>query len=202
MSFAIVGAQRSGKSTLAKKIAELRNWHYHDASVTEIMKEYGVNGVGNLSIEDRIGAQEFLLTRFIEKLRAAPRPLITDRTPIDMIGYALGEVTMHNTDEATGLRIHNYVERCLEETRKNFDTIVLVRPLPTYTPDPKSPPPNRGYQTQIQMIIEGALMHVSDDLIVVPVFSTDFQERVDDALYELDRRMNEYVRAAKYLSLH
>ncbi|CAN0470801.1 unnamed protein product, partial [Phaeothamnion confervicola] len=150
------GAHRSGKTTLARAAAQRLGRHFHDASVTRIMKEAGVDGVADLPIPQRIAAQEFLLKRFVAELAKAPRPAITDRTPLDMIAYTLGEVTMHNTDAATGRRIYAHVQHCLDETARHFETIFVVRPLPQFDADPSKPPDNQAYQWETQFLIEGA----------------------------------------------
>jgi hypothetical protein len=191
MSFGFAGAHRTGKTTLAKRVAEDLGYHYHDASVSKIMKEAGINAVGDVPIEQRMEAQEFLLTRYLRDLAQAPRSMVTDRTPLDMIGYMLGEVTMHNTTAEVGDRVHAYFERCIEATVQHFDTIILVRPLDNYVADPKSPPLNRGYQDLVQMIIEGAAWNVSGVLYVETLYTTNFDQRVDTSKRFIIDRMAE-----------
>ena len=78
-----------------------------------------------------------------------------------MIGYCLGEVTMHNTTPQLGERISAYVLECLEATLTHFDTVIVIRPLPIYTVDRKSPPLNLAYQNLVQLLIEGAANQVT-----------------------------------------
>jgi hypothetical protein len=202
MSFGFAGAHRTGKTTLAKRVAEELRFCYHDASVSKIMKEAGINAVGDVPIEQRMEAQEFLLTRYLKDLSLAPRPLVTDRTPLDMIGYMLGEVTMHNTTAEVGERVHAYWERCIEATVQHFDTIILVRPLDAYMADPKSPPLNLGYQTTVQMIIEGAAWAVTGAVYVETLFTTDLGARVDISKQFILDRMDEISRQSAAVRKH
>jgi hypothetical protein len=154
-------------------------WHYHDASVTKIMQAAGVDPVGDLTLEERLPAQWKLLTQYLHDISILPRPFITDRSPLDMIAYMLGEVTMHNTSAEFGQEIDEYVNACVVATRNNFDSIIILRPLPTYAAADGKPPPNPAYQWQSQMIMEGAynLIRASVNGLIVPVDAYDFEYR-------------------------
>jgi predicted ATPase len=179
MGFGLAGAHRSGKTTLAKDIAERGKMHLHEASVSALAREIGVNSVAELPILQRIEVQEHILSRFIEDFVKAPRPCVTDRTPLDMAAYMLGEVTMHNTSEIEDRAINAYVQRCLDETARHFDAVVITRPLADYAYDPKSPPPNRSYQRGIQFLIEGAANQLNRQLASAVLTTNDHESRVE-----------------------
>jgi hypothetical protein len=202
MSFGFAGAHRTGKTTLAKQVAEDMGFHFHDASVSKIMRAHGIDVVGDIPLHQRIGAQEFLLDKFIENIAWAKRPMITDRTPLDMIGYMLGEVTMHNTDRELAERIDAYVVKCLQATLKHFDTIILVRPLTLYTVDPKSPLPNLAFQSLIQFIIEGAARQVDHIVYAHTLVTSDFQRRRDESQLIFHGRMEQVGQEAKAVVQH
>jgi hypothetical protein len=202
MAFGIAGAHRVGKSTLAKLVAEDLKMTFHDASVSKIMREAGINAVGDVPLEARVEAQEFLLRRYLKDLQWAPRPLVTDRTPLDMIGYMLGEITMHNTDAKLGARIQNYVEECLGATLVHFDTIIVVRPLTTYVEDPDKPPMNRAYQTLVQFIVEGAATTCEDAVFVNHIDVEDLARRRELANDILSNRMTELAEQSKAVQRH
>jgi AAA domain len=203
MAFGFAGAHRTGKTTLAKLVAEDLGWHYHDASVSRIMKEAGINAVGDVPMEARIEAQEFLLQRYLQNLSKAPRPIITDRTPLDMVGYCLGEVTMHNTTPELGMRIDNYVHTCLCATLEYFDTVIVVGQLPTeYAVDPTKPPPNLGYQTLVQLLIEGAAVQINHSMYIEWLDASDLQERRNGSKEILMGRMAQLTEHAKQVSRH
>jgi predicted ATPase len=155
------GAHRTGKTTLAKAISKEMGFHYHDASVTKIMRECGINGVADIPLIERIQVQNFILDRFCADVKKAPKRSICDRTPLDMIGYMLGEVTMHNTPADLHGPISNYVDRCLKATEQHFDLVLFVRPLPLFVVEEGKPPENKAYQTLVQYIIEGASQNLN-----------------------------------------
>jgi predicted ATPase len=179
--FGFCGASGVGKSTLARKTAEAMHLHFHESSVTRLMKEGGFNDVADMPPVQRILAQEFVLTRYLQEIEKAPRPCITDRTPIDMLAYTLGEVTMHNTDPIVAKKIDAYVDRCLVEAMRHFHTIIILRPLPFYQADVKRPPPNAAYRWNIQFLCEGALKMISDTVQECTIFTHDLAERVECA---------------------
>jgi hypothetical protein len=181
--FGLAGAHRSGKTTLAKRVAEDLGIHYHDASISKFAKELNINAVGDLPVAERVKVQEHILKRYCEEIDKIGRdrmPAITDRTPLDMIGYMLGEVTMHSTTPEDGKLIAHYVDRCLAATLRHFDTIIVLRPLPTYTADPKSPPESLAYQWQNQMIVEGALAQLNQmPLQQARLLTVDLEQRAE-----------------------
>lgn len=187
--FGFAGAARSGKTTLAKRVAETMGIHYHDASISAIARELGVNAVDDLWLSDRIALQKYILKRYVENLARAPRPAVTDRTPLDMICYMLGEVTMHNTSAEDGAVIYDYVQDCLNETARHFDTVFICRPLPVYVVDPKSPPPNPAYQWQTQFAIEGSLRMVEDRVNICTMLTSDADARAKCAVDEINERL-------------
>jgi hypothetical protein len=202
MSFGLAGAHRTGKTTLAKQVAEDLGYSYHNGSVSAIMREFGIDAVGDIPLQQRIEAQEFLLGKYLQNLHWAPRPMITDRTPLDMIGYMLGEVTMHNTDPVLAKRIDAYVVKCLEAALTQFDTIVICRPLTKYVVDAKSPPLNPAFQSAIQFLIEGACRQVDDTIFIQTLMTTDFQTRRAHTGQIFKERLDDLVGQSKKFARH
>lgn len=130
---------------------------YVDASTTALMQEAGFNPVSVMDIETRIKAQEHLLDAYLRLLDRQPPNFVTDRTPIDMLAYTLGEVTMHNTTEEQGERIAAYCDRCVAAAESRFALVIVTEPLKTYEARPDKPPPSKAYQALIHTIICGSL---------------------------------------------
>jgi hypothetical protein len=199
--YALSGAHRTGKTTLAIEVANKLGIHYHDASTSKIAKAAGINIVGDLSIAERLTAQELILDKFIEGVKAAPRPAICDRCPLDMIGYMLAEVTMHNTPLELHQRIQDYVEKCLAMATLHFDMVLMLRPLPTYKVDPDKPPPNVAYQSAVQYAIEGAAQQAAD-LHSGVVLTTNFEGRVEAVSNAIKTRLEQLVEETRSLTRH
>jgi hypothetical protein len=119
------------------------------------MHAKGINPVAPTSVADRLRNQELLLDLFLENLSAAPRPALTDRSPLDMAAYMLAEVGMHSDCAEVDEGITKYVARCLYETNKRFDAIFVVNPLPVYEVDPTKPPPSKAYQWHHRILVGG-----------------------------------------------
>lgn len=161
-----------------------------DSSVTDLMKKAGYNGVADLPLDKRIDAQEQLLTFYQEKLDKAPRPFITDRTPLDMIAYCLGELTMHNSTPEIGMRYASYTARCFAVTAQLFSQIILVRPLPVFEVDATKPPPNLGYQWLIQLLIEGSAAKLDGRVAYSTLLTDKHEDRVRLAAETFERYHN------------
>lgn len=181
MSYAFTGASGTGKTTLAQAVAEVLDMPYHNASVTRLMRSVGFEPVAPCAdLNARITAQEQLLDLFLAELRPLSRPFVTDRTPIDMAAYLLGEITMLNATPEQGARVCRYMAKCLKATRELFDAVLVLRPLPFYDATATRPPPNLAYQIQIQMLIEGALTQIAEQnsLAYAIVYTDDFERRL------------------------
>lgn len=172
------GASRTGKSTLARLCAENLGFTYHEMKTAEIMAGGGFENVGNLPIEQRIAAQEFYLDRYEEIIKGLPRPVLVDRTPLDLIGYLLAEVGMHATTPEQGERIRAYAERALTMANRNFGIIFIPVPLGTYQVADGKAPANSAYQWHTHWIMEGAAQMLRGPTLV-RISATDLQTRVD-----------------------
>ncbi len=187
MIFGLCGASATGKTTLATKVAERMGIHFFDGSFGKFAKALGIDPVAPMSIGERIDMQTHVLDAYLDALNNAPRPLITDRTPIDMIGYMLAEVTMHQKPEPA---IDVYVGQCLMATETFFDTVMVCRPLPFYAVSANRPPPNLAYQACVQYIIEGAL-ETADIGNVKTLITADLEERIYGCVEEIGFRLEE-----------
>jgi hypothetical protein len=201
MLFGLSGAHRSGKSTLARRLSDKLDIHYAPFSTTALMRAAGYDGVADLSVEDRMTAQERLLDAALAFYDTLPRPVITDRTPLDMIGYMLAEIGMHGTPPAIAERAMAYQLRALEATRIRFNCIIVLRPLPGYEADPTKPPENRAYQWHHQYIVEGAAMNLGVvDLYLLQ--TTTLDDRLARAGGFITRQMTELKESLALVSVH
>ena len=205
MSWALSGSSGSGKTTLAKALAEKMNVHYHDASTTKLMGEIGFNPVGpSASLDERITAQEHLLRRFVESLRKLPRPFITDRCPIDMAAYMLGEITMLNSTLEQGRRVDKYVNDCMTALFHNFDAVLTVRPLSAYEAASTRPPRNPAYQWKIQYLIDGLIANIDeqDYTSIRAIIVKPLDERIEAASLFFGAQMTELMELRDAVGAH
>lgn len=153
--FSLSGPHRAGKTTICKDVEAKYGIPYFDASVTVLMRSKGIDPVALTSVEERLKNQELLLDLYLENLSAAPRPCLTDRSPLDMAAYMLAEVGMHGCPADLGEEITRYMKRCVEETDLHFGMVIIVDPLRLYEVSPDKPPLNTAYQWHHRFLVAG-----------------------------------------------
>lgn len=128
----LVGAHRTGKTTLARTYAEKTGALYLDASVTKIIREAGYDpaAAGKYDFKTRLDVQEIVLKKCCEIYASATPGLaaITDRTPLDMLGYTMSEAIGNVVGEAEQARFAVYVQDCFDATNRYFSTVLLLQP--------------------------------------------------------------------------
>ena len=184
MAFAIAGASGTGKTTLARAIAGELAIPYRDMSFGRIARERGYpSAVADMTINARMDMQFACLAAYEIELSTWEGPFVTDRSPIDMIGYVLAEVGMHaNTHPTMAARIVTYVRACVDATREAIAAILVARPLGMYETSPHRPGEDAAYQTHVQLLIEGGLAQLDGSLPTIALPKADVDTRVAAAL--------------------
>lgn len=193
MLYGFTGSSGTGKTTLARTIAESLSAEFVATSITASGKRHGYDPVGFMSIQDRIKLQHHLLDDLLELIRSAPRPAIMDRTPIDLIGYLFAEIDMHSHIRLTAEEIdmiETYRERCLTETAAWFDHVFVTTPLPVYEDAETRPAANRAYQHHTQMIMEGAIYQLTGRLNFSVLRPDDLDARIEHVHDTIVARMD------------
>ena len=199
--FGLSGAHRTGKTTLAQDVAVKLGIHFHNASVSKILKERcGIDPVLITDLGERIKAQGVLLDVYLEQLALAPRPAITDRTPLDMAMYMMGECGMHS-DPELGEQVWKYAERCVFATEKHFDSVFIVAPLPHYVAEEGKPANNRGYQWHLQFLLRG-LADATKNMCLFKIGNPDRECRTEMVGGWIAERLEEYRAAIASLRPH
>lgn len=167
MIYGISGASGTGKTTLAKAVAEDLDIHYQASSITECANKHGFNPVGHLPLPERMELQKHLLHDHVEMINQTKRPMITDRTPIDMIGYLMCEFHMQSHTECTDklmVEAEQYVAECLRATNENYDHVFHLGQLHIYEVLDKRPAHNPAYSRHIDLVMKGALFDLRGDV--------------------------------------
>lgn len=203
MSFAISGCSGSGKTTLAVRVADRLGVPYFDASFGKMARLLGYDSVAPMTFGERLAMQERVLDLYRRQVALLPRPFVTDRCPLDMIGYCLGELTMHDGQAEHGERVDRYVDACASATAECFDSILFCRPLSTpYEASPHRPPASRGYQLATQAIIEGSFHRVADVVADAYLTTSELGLRTYHAERYFGERMERLRRTARRPGLH
>ncbi|MBX4911437.1 AAA family ATPase [Rhizobium bangladeshense] len=206
MLYGVCGTHRSGKTTAAKLLAEQLGIEFLDSSF-DVAKKFGYNPVGRMSLKDRMAMQILVLEDHIEKLNAAPRPLVTDRTPLDYFAYTLAQfgMTSHEqTDDLTLRAAHAFAEKCLEMAKTYYDMVFIMDPLKLYEVDPTKATPvaNPAFQLHIHALIHGAVSQIHSEINYAIVPFMPVQDRVDFIAQQIVERMNDIDDLKQSVGMH
>lgn len=149
------GAQRTGKSTLAKKYAETYGIPYLQTSASGTFDRLGFSPKLDYPLPVRLEIQNEILKDLSAQYKAGGIIWITDRTPIDLMAYMLADVQRQNVSQEDGKRIVDYMERCYEVLNRHFTTITIVQPGIPLTEAATSAPANIGYMEHINALALG-----------------------------------------------
>ena len=134
----LTGAHRVGKSTLAEVLAKDIKADYTPVGISAIQAAYGYDSSKqDYPWEERKNIQEMLLREF--SLRIYRLLKVTDRTPLDLVGYAMWSFPDNPTKEDTAW-LENYIQLCIELTNRNYAGVALVQPGIPLVSSPTSAP--------------------------------------------------------------
>ena len=157
MRIGICGAHRTGKTTLARALAESTGLTLMDAGVSAVFRELGLEPSRTLSFADRMRVQDAILAKYLN-LMAGAENVIIDRTPIDFIGYLLADLNQdHYQEEGASQWVVGYIERCLEAARRTMSFVIFVSPgIPLEMAEGKGLV-DPGYIRAVHWLMRGAL---------------------------------------------
>lgn len=135
LGIGISGVHRCGKTTLMRELAAALNLTPVETRVGDVFKDMGLKADKQYDFGTRMAAQEEILKRLRALLTeartctAASDGFITDRTPIDLIGYTLAEVGPDTCiSDGESVRVLQYVRDCVTTTNEFFSTLVYLQP--------------------------------------------------------------------------
>lgn len=165
----LCGSHRTGKTTLAQKLAEYHQLKFVESSVTEVFKQHSAHHTPlkpdtKMDFEARLWIQQRILEAAEQWWHHAPEDFVTDRTPLDFMAYTLCDVqgaTQVNFNE-----LNEYLDRCFTVTNQVFSHIVVVQPgIPLVYAEGKAAL-NQAYIEHLNTVILG-LCH--DERLHCPV---------------------------------
>lgn len=194
MLWGLAGASGTGKTTLGEAAAKAMNVAFVKTSITGMAAKHGFNAVSDLPLSRRLVLQEHLLDEMTQLIDTCDRPVILDRTPLDLIGYLLGEVHMHAHEDLAGRemrQVEDYIRRCQRLTSRMFDHIFITSPLPTYEEAETRPSWNPAYQAHVHLLISGAVFASPFNLRYTLFRTPDFDKRLEVTTEVLRLRMDQ-----------
>ncbi|WP_151708854.1 hypothetical protein [Acinetobacter brisouii] len=188
----LVGAHRTGKTTLAEVFSQKTGALLVKMDISSIQRELGYDSANqSYDFDTRMTIQEALLQRF-NAIYATHKgkDAVCDRTPLDLIGYTLGVVDDTLTPEQSN-RVQRYISQCIDSANCNFASIVLVQPGIKIVESEKSAKSIAAYIEKLNMIYLGVLCdeRLKIQRNYLPKWMTDLDRRVKACELSLGRAL-------------
>ena len=122
----LCGAHRTGKTTLAIALSSHLNIPFVRTTTSQVFAQLGLDPAEPMDFKTRLFVQNHVLDAAEQIWEGSASPFISDRTPIDMIAYTLGDI-QGKTDVDFDL-LNQYVERCFASTNQFFQNLAIIQP--------------------------------------------------------------------------
>lgn len=197
MGLGISGSHRTGKSTIAKSLAEANKCPFVTSSASAIAADMGIRPDIGMTMEVRLEFQERVLATFVKDYeeQGGSGLFMSDRTPLDLAAYTLTEWHPERSTPEIDARVLDYVRRCMDATGRYFFLVGVIQPgIPFEARDDK-PAPNELYQELLNttMIGLGADHAVKSHFYLMPREITDNGQRCNVMASVYAERLNGYV---------
>lgn len=166
MIVSVIGAHRTGKSTLAKHYAQKTGCLFLETSTSAVFAELGIDPAAKLDFKTRMDVQEKILEVLEGQYRSVSlkQDVITDRSPLDMVAYTMADCAGDAVPEDQQERLAKYIDKCFEVTNRYFSVVVLVQPGIAMKPTPGKAAANPAYCELLNMILKACM---GDDRLTI-----------------------------------
>jgi len=122
----LCGAHRTGKTTLAIAISNRLNIPFVRTTTSQVFARLGLDPAETMDFKTRLFVQNHVLDAAEQVWQNSSSPFISDRTPIDMIAYTLGDI--QGKTEVDNDLLTQYIDRCFASTNKFFQNLAIIQP--------------------------------------------------------------------------
>ena len=122
----LCGAHRTGKTTLAIAISSHLNIPFVRTTTSQVFAQLGLDPAEPMDFQTRLFVQNHVLDAAEQVWQESASPFISDRTPIDMIAYTIGDI-QGKTDVDFDL-LSQYIDRCFASTNQFFQNLAIIQP--------------------------------------------------------------------------
>jgi len=198
------GAQRTGKSTLAKRAAELFERPYLDMDISSVFRKTGFDPKADYSFADRLDLQSTILAYADDLWFHAPPDSVTDRTPLDFAAYLLADVQRQNTSIEDAERYMRFERRCMEVTNRYFSDVIVVQPGIPLVEKEGGAPANPAHMAHINYLIRGmgASELLETQVVLLAKSLIDFDARVQTVVKIIESMENKAIKQAEAAFIH
>jgi hypothetical protein len=199
MRIGFCGAHRTGKTTLAKRVAELLGYPTVLSGTSAIVAQYGFD----MATDNRINVAGLVMQQeIIDTLadaaqaarEAAPGSFVADRTPIDAAAYLLADATADRGEQRIWEDALAQVKQAVILTEGQYDAVIFVPPAIKFEPMDGKPPENALYQAHHSAIVRGLVADLNVPTMCIERHNTTVEGRAVDVLTFLNMLANENLR--------
>jgi hypothetical protein len=149
----LCGAHRTGKTTLAIAISSQLNIAFVRTTTSQVFAQLGLDPAEPLDFQTRLFVQNHVLDAAEHVWQESASPFISDRTPIDMIAYTLGDI-QGKTDVDFNL-LSQYIDRCFASTNQFFQNLAIIQPGISLVYEEGKAALNAAYIEHINVLVIG-----------------------------------------------
>lgn len=190
LGIGFTGSHRTGKSTLAKLMAERTGIIYNDASVSAIFARLGYDPSKDYDLKTRLVIQNAILDHSNAVWDSFEGMFITDRTPIDFMAYMIASAHQEEITSELDAEVQTYLSRCMDSANKYFGMIFEVLPAIPIVADSGKASITKTYVDHIAYLISGITTTCEfNPRILFPLITKDMvsvEDRMDYCMSFMD----------------
>jgi hypothetical protein len=122
----LCGAHRTGKTTMAIALGDRLNIPFVRTTTSQVFAQLGLDPAEPMDFKTRLFVQNHVLDAAEQVWQSSCRPFVSDRTPIDMIAYTLGDI--QGKTEVDFDLLTEYIDRCFVSTNRFFQNLAIIQP--------------------------------------------------------------------------
>jgi hypothetical protein len=122
----LCGAHRTGKTTLAIALSSHLNIPFVRTTTSQVFAQLGLDPAEPMDFQTRLFVQNHVLDAAEQVWQNSATPFVSDRTPIDMIAYTLGDI--QGKTEVDFDLLSQYIDRCFASTNQFFQNLAIIQP--------------------------------------------------------------------------
>lgn len=190
MRIGICGAHRTGKTTLARALARRLKVYYLKHHSAPVFKRERLSADTPMDFDHRFHVQkELLKDGSLMWERHHDGEFITDRCPIDYLGYTLADI--QGSTQTSIHMLDAYQNECFDNLNRYFTHLVLLQPGIPVVPAEGKAPLNEAYMMHLNALMIGATSNprcqVSTAIVPEEVITVEERSDFVTAWFNLER---------------
>ena len=149
----LCGAHRTGKTTLAIALADRLNIPFIRTTTSQVFAKLGLDPAEPMDFKTRLFVQHHVLEAAEQVWQNSSSSFVSDRTPIDMIAYTLGDI--QGKTEVDFDLLNQYIDRCFASTNQFFQNLAIIQPGITLFYEEGKAALNAAYIEHINVLVIG-----------------------------------------------